>query len=121
MGDVVSLNNRRKEKEEEKPVQVYKCNADDCGRQDWRIHDTFALVCNGCDIPSTASWYVPEIRTCEAEFRLPRKKMLRTVKKEGYVCGYCSNITFHMQSDGRLTCFRCKKEAAIRFFFPEVG
>lgn len=121
MSDIVAINDYKKKKEEETVVQVYQCMTDDCGRQDWRIHDTYALVCNGCDIPSSAMWFVPDKRTGDFECRLPRKKFLRTIEKEGYVCGYCSNITFHMQNDGKLTCFRCRKETALNFFFPELS
>ena len=101
--------------------QVYSCGVEDCGRQDWRLHDTYALVCNGCDSPSSATWFIPGISSKKnTKLRAPRKKMLRTIKKEGYVCGYCSNITFHMHETGILTCFRCKKEALFRFYFPQT-
>ncbi len=119
VSNVSKIGDARKKKEAE--VQVYECGTEDCGRQDWRMHDDWALVCNGCDTPSFGTWYVPDVRTGEAKHRNVRKKMLRTINKEGYVCGYCSNMTFHMQADGRLTCFRCKKECLPQFYFPSLG
>lgn len=122
VGKVSSIEKARKKAEvkAEVKVQVYQCMTPDCGRQDWRMHDDFAMVCNGCDCPSSGVWFIPVNNKCTV-LRTPRKKFMRSVGRDGYVCGYCSNITFHMYEDGKITCFRCKEECFIRFYFPQEG
>jgi ribosomal protein L37AE/L43A len=118
MSGVTKIDEARDKKQHD--IKVWQCGYEDCGRQDHRLQASGIVVCNGCNRNSAAVWYPPVPKKGDT-IRVPRVKRLRAIGVEGLVCGYCSNITFHMQADETFSCFRCHKPNLVKFYFPGQG
>lgn len=121
-GSISSISQARERKADAVNHSVYSCGK--CQEQATLLLPDNAIMCGRrkpevCNARMAADWYEPT--NAKSKGKHPRPRIRKVEGVEYYACGRCFFAFFHMQSDGRLTCYRegCKTTALFRWSWHE--